>query len=232
MEKNKPENKNANNDKPLFADIVKSERSRRKFLQIIGLAGFSLPLISGTSITNVDVSTTDISSLVSNFKLQIKKELMAAALKEGVKVDEHSISIGILSEGILVNAALKGLATVNMTEYEKGIATNFLYVDSKATSLKPGFYKVTTIAQKVNLGRVTVKAEYSQAGKVIQTSSGVAQIHSLKVPANVNPDSPVKVGVSMEQAFEKGYDTDPAITITAICPNGGNARIALPRVKA
>lgn len=216
----------------LNEEILSENFGRRNFLRTVGLASLALPLLSGTSKTSPEPgSMEDISELIRLFNIQIKKEFLAAALKEGIKVDQNSIAIGISPAGIIINAAIKGLATLDLIRYEKGVQTNFIYVDSKATSLKTGFYVVTSVVEKVILGRVSIKAQYSQDGKLIETSSGVAQVGSLRVPANVNAQAPVKMGMSITQPLDKGHETDPLIVITAVCPNGGNSSIELPRSK-
>ena len=170
-----------------------------------------------------------ISILVQSCHDELTSKLVKAASSQDISVDRNTISIGISPNGgVLVNSAVRGLAKVDMIEYEKGVLTNFIYIDLGKTNLEPGFYAVRTVAPCVTLGRVDIRAHYMQDGKVVAVNQGIANVISLLAPTDRS--HPVRTGVRIATSFppdqaEDGLEEDefgnPWYCTYTDCPNGG-----------
>ena len=164
-------------------------------------------------------SESEIPKTARSCQKRIAEQLVEAAKAEGISVDTKSISVGISPDTVMANAAVEGLADIDMIRYEKGVLTNFVYIDSAETSLAPGFYAVTTVADFVRVGRVDIRGEYSRNGELVAASPGFAMVTSLRVPPDVPPS--VVTGLGLTQVPE-----DPDMGIgTGVhytkCSNGG-----------
>jgi len=159
---------------------------------------------------------------------EITEQLLEAALAEGISVDKNAIAVGISPNTAMVNAAVDGLAKIDMIRYEDGILTNFVYIDSTETSLAPGFYAVTTVAEFVRIGRIEIRGEFSQRGELVAAAPGFAIVTSLRVPPDVPPS--VVTGLGLTQVPEEpkpGIGIGGGVYYTK-CSNGGWWCITLP----
>jgi len=157
---------------------------------------------------------------------KLAEQLLEAALKEGISVDKNAIAVGISPSTVMVNAAVEGLAKIDMIRYEDGILTNFVYIDSTETSLAPGFYAVTTVADFVRIGRIEIRGEYSQRGELVAASPGFAIATSLRVPLDVPPSVVTGLGLTqVPREPQPGIGTGIYYTK---CSNGGWWCITLP----
>lgn len=157
------------------------------------------------------------------------ERIVNAARKEEIKLDKRAISVGIGPSGVLVNAAVAGLAEIDMIRYEQGVLTNFIYIDSERTPLDPGFYSVTTVARFVRLGRIDIRAHYTRQGALLAASQGFALISSLRVPTDVPPSVDTGVGVlQAPDAPDQDADRVPQFTYYTHCTNGGYTCHSIP----
>ncbi len=173
--------------------------------------------------------TAKISQLAQSCQDELIEKLVNAAARQDIKVDRRSVSVGIgPNGGVIINSAVKGIAKVDMIDYEKGVLTNFIFIDLRRTNLAPGFYAVRTVAPCVRLGRIDIRAHYLQDGKVVAVNQGIANVISLLAPAD--PPHPVRTGVRIAANFpinpaEDGLEEDefgnPVYCTYTDCPNGG-----------
>ncbi len=193
---------------------------RRSFLGAAALASGVLPLLSCASNPSRSLGSQGISESAGLYQDELTEKLLEAAREEGIAVDKNAVSIGITPKAVIVNGAVAGLSAIDMIRYEDGVQTNFVYIDSKETSLARGFYAVTTVAEQVQLGQIRVEARYSQGGRLIVATPGYALITSLRVPPDLPPL--VETGVSILQTpNQSAGDKVPQFTWYTRCSNGG-----------